>query len=175
MEDQVLPKRCGHTANKKILPLPLYMKKLESALKARRTPLVLIARTDSRDLDDAILRARTFHEAGADATLIDGLRSLDGIKRVAAEVPGPKQINLIHGGKTPLLPSEQLHELGFKIVLYSTPTLYVATRAMQEALTQLRTAHDLNAISPSSVAFGDFQRFIEDRYAALVGSQVVDR
>ncbi len=59
IEDQVLPKRCGHTANKKILPLPLYMRKLECALRARQTPLVVVARTDSMDLDDTRSSART--------------------------------------------------------------------------------------------------------------------
>lgn len=169
IEDQVLPKRCGHTADKKILPLPLYMKKLEAALKARRTPLVIIARTDSRDLDDAVHRAQTFHAAGADATIVDGLRSLDDMRRVTAEIPGPKQINLIYGGVTPILPAAQLHELGFNIILYSTPTLYVAVRAIEAAVALLRETHDLSSIASASVAFSDFQSFMEARYAALVG------
>lgn len=164
LEDQVFPKRCGHTEAKKVVPLPHYMRKLECLLKGRQTPLVVVARTDSMDLDDAIMRAKTFHAAGADVTLIDGLRSLDAMKRVADEVPGPKQINLIYGGKTPLLKTSVLGEMGFKIVLYSTPTLYVAARAMEQALRALHDAHDLNAISDASMTFAQFQALIENTY-----------
>lgn len=164
IEDQVLPKRCGHTANKKILPLPLYMRKLECALRARQTPLVVVARTDSMDLDDAIERANTFHKAGADVTLIDGLRSMDAIKRVVDEVPGPKQINLIGGGVTPLLSAPELLDLGFKIVLYSTPALFVVAKAMRESLKRLRESHDLKSIGEESIGFRDFQGFMERRY-----------
>src|SRR5215472_12548312 len=95
IEDQVFPKRCGHTANKSVVPLDHYMRKLECALKARQTQLCVIARTDAENLDEAISRAKTFHAAGADVTLVDGLKSLDALRRVGEEVPGHKQVNLI--------------------------------------------------------------------------------
>jgi methylisocitrate lyase len=164
MEDQILPKRCGHADNKQILPLPVYMRKLDHALKARETPMVIIARTDATNFDEAIARAREFHSAGADVTLIDGLRSLENLQRFAKEVPGHKQINLIYGGKTPLLSSPELFEIGFKVVLYSTPALYVAARAMIEHMRTLRTTHDLRSISGASMLFGNFQSLVEGRY-----------
>lgn len=164
LEDQVLPKRCGHTGNKKILPLPLYMRKLECALRSRQTPMCVIARTDAMELDEGISRAKRFHAAGADVVLIDGLRSLDDAKRVADEVPGHKHINLIYGGKTPILPLDALAELGFKVVLYSTPALYVAFQALKEQMARLHETHDLNTISERSIQFGDFQAFLERRY-----------
>ena len=82
MEDQVLPKKCGHLENKVILPLRLYLRKLDCALKARCTPMVVIARTDASDLDEGILRANEFHRAGADVTMVDGLPSLEAARRV---------------------------------------------------------------------------------------------
>jgi 2-methylisocitrate lyase-like PEP mutase family enzyme len=164
MEDQVLPKRCGHTGGKRVLPLEQYMRKLDYALKARRTPMVIVARTDSMDLDDAIHRAKTFHSAGADALLIDGLRGMEQLKRVAGEVPGHKQVNLIWGGVTPSMPAAELHGLGFKIVQYSTPALYVVTNALRKAMGQLRENHKLDAIADQSDGFKDFQKFIEERY-----------
>src|SRR5262249_18012888 len=103
MEDQVFPKRCGHTEAKACIPLKDYLRKLQVALKSRQTPMVVVARTDAAPLDECIVRAKAFHDAGADLTLIDGLRTLDELKRVGAEVPGLKQINLIYGGKTPIL------------------------------------------------------------------------
>ena len=104
--------------------------------------MVVVARTDATSIDEGILRAKRFHAAGADVTLIDGLPSVEALRRVGEEVPGHKVINLIHGGKTPLLPSQQLHDLGFKIVLYSTPALYTR-RAMLETMTRLAQTRDL--------------------------------
>jgi len=164
LEDQVFPKRCGHAAGKAIIPLDKYMRKLECALQARQTSMCVVARTDATDMEEGIARAKRFHAAGADVTLVDGLPSVEALGRVGREVPGHKVINLIHGGKTPLLPSEQLHELGFKIVLYSTPALYVAVSAMAQSMARLRSARSLASISPDSVAFREFQHFIEGRY-----------
>lgn len=164
MEDQISPKQCGHSDNKKILPLAEYMKKLECALNARQTPLVMIARTDETDLHLAIARAKTFYEAGADVTIIDGIQSLDALKRIGEEVPGPKQVNLILGGKTPILPLAELQQYGFKIALYSTPTLYVAFKALHDSMKRLHQTHDLNSIADSSIDYKTFQAFIEPQY-----------
>src|SRR5262249_10137996 len=132
--------------------------------KARRTQLCIIARTDAAGLDEAILRAKTFHAAGADVVLIDGVGSLDALKRIGQEVPGHKQVNLIYGGKTPLLSASELHRLGFKIVLYSTPALYVAANAVFRQMRVLQETHDLKSICSESIGFPDFQRFIETLY-----------
>jgi len=164
MEDQESPKRCGHSNGKKIIPLNDYMKKLDCALHVRKSALSIIARTDEVDLNAAIQRAKTFHAAGADVTLIDGIRSLDDIKRIADEVPGHKQINLIYGGKTPLLSLHELTALGFKVVLYSTPTLYLMAQALFKWMSVLHETHDLNSISEQSMKFSEFQSFIENNY-----------
>ena len=164
IEDQVMPKRCGHTDGKQVIPRAEALKKLEHALAARKTPMRVVARTDASPLPEAISRAQAFHAAGADVTLIDGLRSLDEIERVGQEVPGLKQINLIHGGKTPLLPAARLHALGFKVVAYSTPALYLTSKVLFEELAILRKEGDLSAISDRSTNFEAFQRFIEGRY-----------
>ncbi|MGA3121565.1 MAG: isocitrate lyase/PEP mutase family protein [Polyangiaceae bacterium] len=171
LEDQVFPKRCGHAGGKQIIPLDQYMRKLDCALKARQTPMCVVARTDAMSLDEGILRAKQFHAAGADVVLIDGLPSLDALKRVGAEVPGHKVINLIFGGKTPILKSRELHELGFKIVLYSTPALYTAASTMFRAMTLLNETSDLNSISSQSVSFREFQSFIEAEYFRRRGNE----
>lgn len=164
LEDQVFPKRCGHAEGKAIIPLPEYMKKLEMVLKGRQTPICLIARTDAATVEEGIARAKTFHAAGAEVTLIDGLRSLDDARRIADEVPGPKQINLIYGGKTPLLSAEELAKMGFKVLLYSTPALYVAVSALRESMQTLHDTHDLASIAGQSVTFKQFQELIEGSY-----------
>jgi 2-methylisocitrate lyase-like PEP mutase family enzyme len=164
LEDQVFPKRCGHAAGKEVIPLDRYMRKLDCALAARQTSMVIVARTDATTMDEGILRAKRFHAAGADVTLIDGLPSVDALRQVGEEVPGHKIINLIYGGKTPLLPSELLHQLGFKIVLYSTPALYSMARALMRLMARLAETKDLSSISPESVTYRDFQAFLESHY-----------
>jgi 2-methylisocitrate lyase-like PEP mutase family enzyme len=171
LEDQVMPKRCGHAAGKAIIPLDQYMRKLECALDARQTPLVVVARTDATSIDEGIRRAKEFHAAGADVTLIDGLPSVDALKRIGDEVPGHKVINLIHGGKTPLLPTDQLHELGFKIVLYSTPALYTAVKTILAEMQVLKQTRRLDSISDASVSFREFQQLIEEGYFGRPGHE----
>jgi 2-methylisocitrate lyase-like PEP mutase family enzyme len=164
LEDQVFPKRCGHAAGKAVIPLDRYLRKLECALEARQTSMVIVARTDATNMDEGIIRARRFAAEGADVTLVDGLPSVEALRRVGEEVPGHKIINLIHGGKTPLLPSDQLHDLGFKIVLYSTPALYTATRTMLEMMSRLAETRQLSSISDESVTFKEFQGLMEATY-----------
>jgi 2-methylisocitrate lyase-like PEP mutase family enzyme/nucleoside-diphosphate-sugar epimerase len=161
LEDQILPKQCGHAEGKKVHDVDTFLRKLEAALDARERGLCVIARTDSTDIDDAIRRARRYREAGADATIVDGLRSESDIRRVGQEVPGPKQLNLIYGGKTPLITLAQAEQFGFKIVLYSTPLLYAATWAMARAADVLLTTGDLSALSKHSVSFQMFQPLLE--------------
>jgi methylisocitrate lyase len=175
LEDQVFPKRCGHAVGKKVIPLDQYMRKLDCALKARQTGMVIVARTDAGTIDEGILRAKQFHSAGADVLLIDGLPSHDALERVGAEVPGHKIINLIHGGKTPLLPSRVLHDLGFKIVLYSTPALYTAAQTLLGAMKRLHETGELDSISPISVTFRQFQQMIEAQYLARRGNEGLRR
>ena len=90
-------------------------------------------------------------------TLVDGLPSREAMTRVAREIPGHKQINLIYGGKSPLLSAPELYALGFEVVLYSVPAPVVAAQAMGTALKTLAQTHDLNSISEQSVSFPTFQ------------------
>jgi 2-methylisocitrate lyase-like PEP mutase family enzyme len=175
LEDQVFPKRCGHAAGKAVIPLDRYMRKLDCALAARQTSMVVVARTDATSMDEGIARAKRFHAAGADVTLVDGLPSVEALRRVGEEVPGHKVINLIHGGKTPLLPSEELHELGFKIVLYSTPALYTAARTMLEEMTKLARTRQLGSISEQSLTFREFQSLVESEYFRRPGAEGLSR
>jgi 2-methylisocitrate lyase-like PEP mutase family enzyme len=170
LEDQVFPKRCGHAAGKAIIPLDRYMRKLECALEARQTSMVIVARTDATAIDEGIARAQRFAAAGADVTLVDGLPSVEALRRVGHEVPGHKVINLIHGGKTPLLPSSELHDLGFKVVLYSTPALYTATRTMLATMARLARTGELGSISDESMTFRDFQQLLESTYLQRHGA-----
>jgi 2-methylisocitrate lyase-like PEP mutase family enzyme len=137
--------------------------------------MCIVARTDALSIDEGILRAKRFHAAGADVTLVDGLPSLDALKRVGDEVPGHKIINLIYGGKTPLLSAIEIHDCGFKIVLYSTPALYTATHTMIQAMRMLRETGRLDTISEQSIHFKEFQQLVEGGYFSRSGGAALRR
>lgn len=145
IEDQILPKRCGHMDGKQVVPRDEMVGKIEAAVAARRNPdLVLIARTDARameGLDAAIERARAYREAGADLLFVEALLGEEEIEIVAKELAGiPLVFNWAEGGKTPPLPFDRLAELGFALVLMPISTLLAATKAIQGALAEIRQA-----------------------------------
>jgi 2,3-dimethylmalate lyase len=163
IEDQALPKRCGHMSGKQVIPQDEMVEKVRAAVEARAdSELVLIARSDARageGLARAIERVGAYRDAGADLIFIDALESEDEIVAVGEAFPHtPKVINWVEGGKTPLLAPERLRELEFRIVFCSLAALLAATGAIQERLARLR---DLGAEQPvGRVAFEDFNELI---------------
>lgn len=165
LEDQVLPKKCGHMENKAVVPTEEMEAKIRAAVDARTNPdLVLIARTDARaphGFDDALDRAHRFAAAGADVLFVEALTGEDEIERVAEELSGiPLVFNWVEGGKTPPLSHERLAELGYRFIIMPIGTLLAATRAMQQVLASIREhGTPLGAID-SLPSFGDFTTLI---------------
>ncbi|MEU3568353.1 isocitrate lyase/PEP mutase family protein [Kitasatospora sp. NPDC036755] len=141
LEDQKRPRRCGHAEGKLVLPLEEYLEKLELVL-ANRTDLVVVARTDATEEDDILRRARALAATDADVVLVDGVRSEDWIRRIRRVVGDDKPLlfNQIAGGKSPRLSLSELSELGVDVAIYSTPCLFAAHRAVDEALIGLKNA-----------------------------------
>ena len=145
LEDQVMPKRCGHMSGKAVIDAEEMVAKVRAAAAARRDPdLVLIARTDAAavtGLDDAIDRARRYAEAGADALFVEAPTSEEEIARVAEELRGaaPLVFNWVEGGRTPPLPLQHIAELGFAMVLHPIGTLLAATAGIRSLLGVLKT------------------------------------
>ncbi|MEU5086278.1 isocitrate lyase/PEP mutase family protein [Streptomyces sp. NPDC021356] len=140
LEDQKRPRRCGHADGKQVLPLDEYLAKLEQVL-ATRQDLVVVARTDATDEADILHRAKALAATDADVILVDGIRSVDWIRRVREVVGGkPLLFNQIAGGKSPRLSLSELSELGVDVAIYSTPCLFAAHEAMDTALAELRRA-----------------------------------
>ena len=138
LEDQQRPRRCGHADGKQVLPLREYLAKLEMVLSTRRD-LVVVARTDATDEDDILHRAETLAATDADVVLVDGVRSVEWIRRIRAAVGDkPLLFNQIAGGKSPRLSLGELSGLGVDVAIYSTPCLFAAHEAMHSALTELR-------------------------------------
>jgi 2-methylisocitrate lyase-like PEP mutase family enzyme len=138
LEDQQRPRRCGHFDGKQIMPLDDYLVKLRKVLDTRQD-LMVIARTDSSDLDDIARRVEAFADAGADAVLVDGLRDLSLIRELKKRVKVPFTFNQIAGGKSPACSMQDLKEAGVELVIYSTPCLFAAQTAMEDAMKHIST------------------------------------
>jgi methylisocitrate lyase len=141
LEDQQLPKRCGHLSGKTLVTRAQMVSKLKAAVAARRDPsFVIIARTDARaseGIDAAIERAQAYIEAGADMIFPEALESPDEFGRVASALKVPLLANITEFGKSPLLSGSELAGLGYAAVLFPVTMLRVAMKAVEEALAQL--------------------------------------
>ena len=144
LEDQVMPKKCGHMSGKLLIGADEMVGKIQAAVSARQDPdLVVIARTDAvavDGLDAAIERARAFADAGADLLFVEAPTSEDDIARVAKELSGvaPLVFNWAEGGRTPPLSLERMAELGFSLVIYPIGTLLAATAGIRSILATLK-------------------------------------
>jgi len=136
IEDQVLPKKCGHLEGKEVVSSKDMVAKIKSALKARKDMLI-IARTDARavnGLEDAIERAKMYLEAGADIIFPEALESKEEFAKFAKEVKAPLLANMTEFGKTPLITANEFKEMGYKYVIFPVTIFRVAAKAMKEAL-----------------------------------------
>jgi len=136
LEDQQRPRRCGHFAGKKILPLDDYITKLQQVLATRRQMLV-VARTDAREPEEIRRRAHAFAEAGADVVLVDAISDLGFLKELSESIGKPMAFNQIAGGLSPACTLTQLRDAGASMVIYSTPCLFAAQIAVDSALKRL--------------------------------------
>lgn len=161
MEDQEFPKKCGHTPNRRVIPLDDMLRKIEVAADARRSDdFLIIARTDSRTghgLDEAIARGKAFAKAGADVVFVESPESEDEMKRICDEIDAPLFANMVNGGRTPLLSAERLAELGFSIGIHPALGFLAMGAALQKAYADLKT----NGETTSAIDLYDFGKFNE--------------
>jgi methylisocitrate lyase len=142
LEDQQLPKRCGHLSGKALVPAEAMVAKIRAAVAARRDPgFVIMARTDARgvtDFDDALDRARRYVEAGADAVFPEALESADEFREFARQIPAPLLANRTEFGKGPDLDFATLAAMGYRLVLFPLTALRMALRAAETTLQEIR-------------------------------------
>ncbi|MBI1312521.1 carboxyvinyl-carboxyphosphonate phosphorylmutase [bacterium] len=164
IEDQVSPKRCGHFAGKQVVTAAEMLDRLQAALDARNDPdFVIIARTDARadlGLDEAIDRANRFGEAGADVCFVEAPQSREELARIAAEVPYPQLANMLPGGVTPILPADELQQLGFRIVVDPIGTLLATGHVVRQlAEAMLRDGRSDQSTAPL-LSFDEIKRLL---------------
>ncbi len=139
IEDQVAPKRCGHTQGKQTVDRKEAFSRIQAAVDARESgaDILIMARTDANEtegLDEAIFRAKTFREIGADVTFLEAPKTEDEMKVYCENVPGPKMANMLEQGKTPILTPTRLQAIGYKIVAYPLTLMLASLAAMENAL-----------------------------------------
>lgn len=170
IEDQVMPKRCGHTAGKEVVDSRQAVQRIQAAVDARDdgADILILARTDARatqGLQEAIDRCRAFVDVGADITFLEAPLSCSEMELYCRNVPGPKMANLIENGKTPLLPLAELEEMGFKIAVYALSLLNVGITAQIKALEAIKTGQPISGLTE----FRELQRILGfDAYDAEV-------
>jgi len=166
IEDQVWPKRCGHLPGKQVVPLSEMVERIKGALRARNEEdpdFVIGARTDALavyGIDEAIKRARRFAELGVDFVFVEAPTDRSQIERIAREVKAPLLLNLVEGGKTPLITLEEAKQLGFKIILYPVSALLAATKAVLEVFRHLRERGTTADILDRLMSFKEFESVV---------------
>lgn len=135
-----------------------------------RRDLFVIARTDSSDLADIERRVLAFAEAGADAVLVDGLKSLDTVRQLSARAGRPFCFNQIAGGKSPPCTLTELRDAGVKIAIYSTPCLFAVQAAIENAMTDLKKAD--GSLKGSPVGVKDCTRVLSDNLARRAAPEI---
>lgn len=144
IEDQLAPKRCGHTRGKLVVTREEAVDRIKAAADARAEgdDILILARTDARHdhgIDEALERAARFKAEGADILFIEAPRSPDEMRRICRDVPGHHMANMVEGGETPILPPSELQAVGFAVAAYPLTLMSAAMRAMIEALEGLKT------------------------------------
>jgi methylisocitrate lyase len=171
LEDQVWPKKCGHMRGKQVIPREDYIHKIRAADEARgNRDFFIVARTDALavvGMDEAVARVEEARRAGADASFIEAPDSLERLEEIGRRSPAPNVANMIEGGKTPVLPKEELARLGFHLILYPLAALFAAARSIEEIYRKLRADGTTTGEEHRLMTFPKFNDLIgvEEKYA----------
>jgi 2-methylisocitrate lyase-like PEP mutase family enzyme len=172
IEDQVAPKRCGHTQGKEVVSREEALVRIKAAIRARDAgaDILILARTDARatlGIEEALWRMQAFEDLGADILFLEAPQAVAEMEAFNRRVKKPTMANLIHGGKTPILSAAELEALGFRIAAYPLALIGSAVAAMEQALatlksgdmpeTQVEFRHLLDV-----VGFDDYNQRLED-------------
>ena len=143
IEDQLAPKRCGHTPGKDVVSRDEAFDRIKAAVDARQegTDILIMGRTDANHthgLDEAIHRGKQYQEIGADIVFIEAPKTVEEMETICCEVPGCHMANIVEGGLTPNLSMEQLQDVGFQFVAYPLTLLASSMQAMKQTLELMR-------------------------------------
>ena len=164
LEDQKIPKKCGHTPNRRVIPVDDMVAKIRVAVAARESEnFLVIARTDARTqygLAEAIGRGQAFAKAGADVVFVEAPESVDEMIEICREIDGPLMANMVNGGKTPLLSAEELKDLGYQIVIFPGTAFLAAGSAVQSVYQHLKATGSSRGLPTPLYDFEEFSRLM---------------
>lgn len=164
LEDQVLPKKCGHMLGREIVTKEEMVGKIKAACDARRDPdFMIMARTDARTdygIDEAIERGKAYEEAGADILFIESVESVEEMKRVTSSFNVPVLANMLEHGRTPLLTVKELEEIGYDLVIFCVSSTYVTAKAVFDLMQNLKKEGTTKGYLDKMIAFEDFNKLI---------------
>jgi 2-methylisocitrate lyase-like PEP mutase family enzyme len=168
IEDQIMPKKCGHFANKAVIPAEEMVGKIKAAVDARVCEdFVTIARTDAlavEGFEAAIERAQHYIQAGADVTFVEAPEDIDLMRDIPRRLSVPQIVNVVVGGKTPVLAQKELAAMGFGLVLYANVALQGAIAGMQQALSELKNNGRVDETNPQVASFEERQRLVKKSF-----------
>lgn len=157
IEDQEVPKKCGHTPGRRVIPLREMCLKIEVAAEARTSPdFLIVARTDARTalgLDEAIARGQAYAQAGADIIFVESPESEAEMIRIGQEIDAPLLANMVEGGRTPILPAARLAEIGYNVAIYPAVGFLAVAAAAERVYGHLRAKGDSTAL-PAQESYG---------------------
>jgi len=148
IEDQVAPKKCGHTAGKQIVGRDEAFGRIRAAVDARNalqdagSDILIMARTDANatdGMDEALFRANSFAEIGADITFLEAPKTEEEMRTYCDEVPGPKMANMVEQGETPFMSPKELQDIGYKVIIFPVSLMLAGIKAMEDALTSMQS------------------------------------
>jgi len=167
LEDQAMPKKCGHFAGKQLVPAEEMRRKLRAMLEARRDPdFFIVARTDAvavSGLDDAIRRLQSYAEVGADGLYVDAPESVEQLKEISRRLKPlgkPLLFNMARSGKSPYLSLKDVYDLGFDYALCPIEPLFAMHKAVKEMMEIFMREGSTNAIADRLTPFDEFNRFV---------------
>ena len=165
LEDQTMPKRCGHFDNKSVISTEEMVGKVKAAVDARSSrDLLIIARSDAlavEGFDATVERVQRYIEAGADVTFVEAPQDTEEIRKIPQLLSVPQVVNIVVGGKTPVVGQEELAAMRYGLVLYANVALQGAIAGMQTALKQLKATGRVDAASSAVASFAERQRLVK--------------
>ncbi|MBW1736676.1 MAG: oxaloacetate decarboxylase [Deltaproteobacteria bacterium] len=164
IEDQLFPKRCGHMEGKQVVAREEMVAKIKAAVDARVDDnLVIMARTDAlatHGLDEAIERGNLYREAGADLIFVEAPRSVEDMRRINREIDAPTLANNLEGGKSPLLPAEELEKIGYNVVVFPVSATYAIAKVIRELMQEIKRLGTTANFLKQMTTFTEFNQLI---------------
>jgi len=163
LEDQEFPKKCGHTPNRRVVPMADMVRKLQVASDSRSSAdFLIIARTDARTslgLDEALRRGEAYAKAGADIVFIESPESEAELIECGRRIKAPLVANMVNGGRTPMLPAKRLAEIGFAMAIFPAIGFLATARALELAYTDVRD-NGTTTKPDTMYSFAEFNKII---------------